>query len=322
VHPFKAVVGHTLGASSALESVAALSAMRRGVLPASIGDGEVDPEAAVRLLRQNTAGTPRHCLKLSAAFGGANVALVVSTVCGPGAPISASGVELVSLGDARHAADAAALGGRTRLPQVQLSRLDPLSAAAVAATESALARAGAAVIPEKTGVVVGTATATLENDEAFDRRRREKGAGGVEPRRFPPTSPNLPPGQCAIAFGLLGPSLSVGGGPEAPLEALLVAIDLLASGDADAMIVVAAEQVGDVVRELWGQAGWPVPADGGVAAVLRRSEAGTLSRDRVRALLGAVRAGHGAAFGVEPGWPVLAAALGTLEAVGGAGSGG
>src|SRR5262249_20547980 len=44
VHPFKAVIGHTLGAAGALEALAALDAVRRGLAPAAFGDGELEPE--------------------------------------------------------------------------------------------------------------------------------------------------------------------------------------------------------------------------------------------------------------------------------------
>ena len=51
-------------------------------------------------------------------------------------------------------------------------------------------------------------------------------------------------------------------GPAAPFEALLVAWDLLAAGDADAFVVVAAEDAGPAVVELWEAAGLPVPESG------------------------------------------------------------
>jgi acetyl-CoA acetyltransferase len=130
-------------------------------------------------------------------------------------------------------------------------RLDPLSASVVAA---AGARPASTAARPRKGVVVGTAAATIEIDEAFDRRLRERGPRGVDPRRFPATSPNLAAGNCTIAFGLLGPSLAVGAGPDADIEALMVAVDLIAAGDADSVIVVAAEQVGDAVeavRKRW-----------------------------------------------------------------------
>jgi 3-oxoacyl-(acyl-carrier-protein) synthase len=186
-----------------------------------------------------------------------------------------------------------------------------LSAAAVAATASALRSAGDLPLT-RTGVVVGMAAATLENDDAFDRGLREKGARGAAPRKFPPTSPNLPPGQCAIAFGLGGPSLSVGADPAAAIEALLVAHDLVAAGDAEAMVVVAAEDVGDVVRAIFSAAGFPVPETGAAACVLRRADFG-VSRTRLSSILREGREAGGAVGGARPGFPSFLEALTRLQ---------
>jgi 3-oxoacyl-[acyl-carrier-protein] synthase-1/3-oxoacyl-[acyl-carrier-protein] synthase II len=312
VHPFKAVVGHTLGASAALELAAAFDAMNAGVLPAAAGQGEMDPDAAVRLLVRNLPGEAAHCLKLSAAFGGSNAALVGSRRATAGAPLPVSGVAIAAVGDAQAALESGDAPG-LRISSEQLSRMDPLSAMCVRAAASALARAPGLPL-ERTGVVVGTAAATLENDEAFDRRFRQRGARGAEPRRFPPTSPNLPPGQCSIALGVLGPCLSVGSGPAAPLEALLVAHDFLAAGDMDAAIVVAAEDVGDVVAELWKAAGLPVPSRGAAAAVLRRAPSAALERARIVELWGRVRQQLGRLGAAEPGFPCFLAGVRELTA--------
>ena len=50
VHPFKAQIGHTLGAAGVLETLAAAHAMRSGVAPACYGDAPIDPDAEVPLL--------------------------------------------------------------------------------------------------------------------------------------------------------------------------------------------------------------------------------------------------------------------------------
>jgi 3-oxoacyl-[acyl-carrier-protein] synthase-1/3-oxoacyl-[acyl-carrier-protein] synthase II len=312
VHPFKAVVGHTLGASAALETAAALDAMSRALLPAAGGAGEPDPDAAVKLLQQNSEGSARLCLKLSAAFGGANAALVASTESGVGRPVQRRGARVAAIGAARTAADVHSLD--TRMPETTLSRLDPLSAAAVAAAASAIHLAPD--IPrERTAVVVGTIAATIENDEAFDARLRERGAKGAEPRRFPPTSPNLPAGQCGIAFGLLGPSLSVGAGPEAPLEALWVATNLVEAGDADAAVVVAAEHVGPVVREIFRAAAWPCPEDGALAVVLLPGSDGDTGawRDGLSRALHEARSRGGTVGEAAAGWPALRLAAHALR---------
>ncbi len=60
VHPFKAQIGHTLGAAGVLELLAAVDAIERGVLPAAAGEGTLDPDAPARLLERAVAGSPRN----------------------------------------------------------------------------------------------------------------------------------------------------------------------------------------------------------------------------------------------------------------------
>ncbi|MEO6601293.1 MAG: beta-ketoacyl synthase N-terminal-like domain-containing protein, partial [Polyangiaceae bacterium] len=135
----------------------------------------------------------------------------------------------------------------------------------------------AGLLPEQRkscGVIVGTMSASLEVNELFAARLRERGARGVEPRRFPATSPNLAPGRAAIAFGLQGPAFSVGAGPSASFEALLLGIELLEAGDADSLLVLAVEDVGPVVRDIFEAAGLPQPEPGAIAALLDTSDTG------------------------------------------------
>ncbi|HVW28998.1 MAG TPA: beta-ketoacyl synthase N-terminal-like domain-containing protein [Polyangiaceae bacterium] len=308
VHPMKAIVGHTLGASSALEALAGLDAMNRGVFPAALGEGDVDDAFAGNLLAKNASGAARTCLKLSAAFGGANAALVLSRDAAEGRAPQRSHAQLLAIGEPRTAADLAPVAAETKLPKAVVSRLDPLSASVVAAAASAL-RATPTLARERTGVVVGTAAATLEIDAAFDRRLRERGPRGVDPRRFPSTSPNLAAGNCTIAFGLHGPALSVGASPDADLEALMVGFDLVCAGDAEAVIVVAAEHVGEAVRRLWAAMGLSAPVDGAAAVVLARapSDDGRVRAALVRARETRSRPGWDASL--ARGWPAFLAAL-------------
>ena len=260
VHPFKAVVGHCLGAAGALESLAALDALERGVLPAAAGEGSVIPELCARLLSRVERGNPEHALKLSSAFGGANAALVLSNSRGP----EPSTPRQVYASPALSVSSPEVDPKLVRIPPERLSRLDALSAWVLAAAVRArplLSHLDLGGV----GVVVATAAATLTIDEDFETRRTRRRA---EPRRFPPTSPNVCAGTAAIGLGLGGPSLSVGAGPEPLGEALMVARALIAAGDAGAMIVIAAEDVGDFVRELWRSAGFAPLANGAVVAVL------------------------------------------------------
>jgi hypothetical protein len=83
---------------------------------------------------------------------------------------------------------------------------------------------------------------------AYLARVRSAGAARAEPRRFPFTTPNASSGEAAIAFRLTGPALAVGGGPHGGIEALRVAADLVRSGAADRMVVVAADDAGEAAR--------------------------------------------------------------------------
>ncbi len=304
VHPFKAVVGHTLGAAGALETLSALDATERGLLPAALGEGDLDSEFSARLCTHNMPGNAAHVLKLSTAFGGANAALVLA----PHPPRRSAAlrsrrrVRLRALGEPQIIPDLASIARYARLPELELERLDAPSALVLSAIASVLAQVPLER-PQATGVLVGTMAATIEVDEAFAVRLRERGPRGAEPRRFPATSPNLAPGRAAIAFGLEGPALSVGAGAFAALEALLLGIELLEAGDAESLFVVASEDVGPAVRNIWAAGGLPLPEPGAIAALLDTGEQGMpLETGALISLL--QEAGTGAPE-VAPGWPLL-----------------
>lgn len=75
----KALYGHPLGASGAIEAAICALAIRDGWAPASVNLGEPDPEIAAILpclLREGRAGEYRRILSTSFGFGGLNAALV------------------------------------------------------------------------------------------------------------------------------------------------------------------------------------------------------------------------------------------------------
>ena len=315
VHPFKAIAGHTLGAAGTLETLAALSAASKGILPAAYGEGELESEFPARLCGQNQAGNAAHLLKLSTAFGGANAALVLSPQP-PRRPASARPqrrVRLRGLGEPQLTPDVALIARATGIAEQDLERYDRPSLLCLTAVSSLLeAHTLTSDARKSCGVILGTMSASLEVNETFAARLRERGARGAEPRRFPATSPNLAPGRAAIAFGLQGPNFSVGAGPSAALEALLLAIELLAAGDAQALLVVAAEDVGPVVREVFGAAGLPQPEPGAIAALLDVGESGLPLE--AQGLAARLREGAERASKTPPGWPLLKRALSSARA--------
>ncbi len=72
----KAVTGHCLGASAALEAVIAIQAMREGRLPGTANCSALDPSVKLNLLRASLAAPAESVLSVSAGFWGNQAALV------------------------------------------------------------------------------------------------------------------------------------------------------------------------------------------------------------------------------------------------------
>lgn len=281
VHPFKAQIGHTLGAASVLEALAALDALARGIAPPAAGgdDGALlDPDAPVRLLEHGEPRRLRAALKLAAAFGGTDAALALTP---PDAPSTrpARPLRAVHLRGAARAASVslAELSAATGVAVDRLARLDALCRLGLAATAALAAEVGRDALVGA-GVVAGQALATIDTNDIYDARLRTRGARFVDPRAFAATSPNAVVGECAIVFRLTGPSFSVGAGLDAGIEALAAATELVAAGDADRVVVVVADDAGPAARALLLHAGWHARelGSGAVALLLSADPAGSL----------------------------------------------
>jgi 3-oxoacyl-(acyl-carrier-protein) synthase len=294
VHPFKAQIGHTLGASGALELLACADALARGVLPAAAGEGPLDEASPARLLTHSVAGEPRTALKLASAFGGANAALVATTTT----PLWVRSRREAFLHAAAHIEEEPSID---TIAESACATVDRLARAGVLVR---LALAAVALLEKKTGslagagIVVGSALSTIEMNAAFSRRLREAGARWVEPRRFPYTSPNAVAGECSIAFGLTGPGFCVGGGMHAAVEALAAGAVLVQGSDADRVVVVAVDEVGEATLALGGEG-----LRSGAVAVLLSAGAESGARARVGAVT--LRRASGVSGPVSPGHQAL-----------------
>ena len=73
----KGYMGHTLGASGALEAAIAAICVEQGLLPGCLGIAAADPGFASRILVENAAAPVARVLSNSFGFGGSNCALVI-----------------------------------------------------------------------------------------------------------------------------------------------------------------------------------------------------------------------------------------------------
>ncbi|MGC4092071.1 MAG: beta-ketoacyl synthase N-terminal-like domain-containing protein [Polyangiaceae bacterium] len=264
---WKASVGHTLGAAGVLEALASWDALEKGVVPASAGEGTPEPELLGELVSHNRVGASRVALKLSAAFGGLNAALVLATQPSRGVVARVHyDVDLSVSGDWVERAEPALVTALAPAAEALAARADSLSELALTALARLIERRGRP-LPSACAVIVGTGLATLEANERFEQRRR---AGLAPlPHVFPATSPNLCAGVCSIAFGLLGPAFSVGSSlAGAAEEAVRAAGLLVAAADVEAAVVIWAEDAGPVVGDVLRAAAWPLPARRARAALL------------------------------------------------------
>jgi 3-oxoacyl-[acyl-carrier-protein] synthase-1/3-oxoacyl-[acyl-carrier-protein] synthase II len=252
VHAYKSQSGHTLGAAGALELLAADAALARQVVPAS---GGATAGSEVRVAERAHARGLRSSLKLSAAFGGQNAAVVLGASARPARasrPVLALPAVFVPL-DAPLPA----------LNEIKVARFDDLTRGTVAAVHALAGEAGSTLSGESAGLIVGHTLASFETNLAYATRIDERGVRAAEPRRFPYTSPNACAGEAAIAFGIRGPVFAVGGGWNGGLEALAVACTLVAAGDAESITVVAVDAPG----EGWARIGEPVAVVAGAVAL-------------------------------------------------------
>lgn len=74
----KAIHGHALAASGALEAVICVGSLREGVIPASHNLSVLDPKIPATILREPKMQRIDHIIKNTLGFGGNNAALVIS----------------------------------------------------------------------------------------------------------------------------------------------------------------------------------------------------------------------------------------------------
>jgi 3-oxoacyl-[acyl-carrier-protein] synthase-1/3-oxoacyl-[acyl-carrier-protein] synthase II len=252
IHAAKATIGHTLGAAGALETALVVDAIRRGLIPATPGDGELDPEAPCGVRERTEARPLEAVLKLSSAFGGANAALVVLRAeaelpARATRPRVRHAVRVAGACALPAAIELALLAQQTAIARDRLGRMDATSHLALAAV-GALADVVGRERLRGAGLILGSCLATIDVNAIYDEGLRRRGGAHAEGRRFAYTTPNAAAGECAIAFALTGPNLAVGRGEDAWDEAEEIGRDLIAAGDAERMVVIGLEAEGPMAR--------------------------------------------------------------------------
>ena len=116
---------------------------------------------------------------------------------------------------------------------------------AFAAAAEALGQSGLDTASEagRTGVTMGTAMAGVVDIAATQEEMTRSGESKVSPRFVPKTLGNIAAAQIAIEYGLTGPSITVSTACSSGGDAIKLAMMLLRSGEADAMVAVGADSI-------------------------------------------------------------------------------
>ncbi len=148
------------------------------------------------------------------------------------------------------------------VPGLRTRRMDRLSVWALVGSALAFHDAGIdaeTLVGDRTAVVSGTAFGCLDLTEEFQGAIATN-ASQAPPILFPETLSNLPASHVARHHGLRGPNLTMSAGALSGEAALLQAVSLLQSGDADRALVLAGDTLTRALFEWYEAAALLAPA--------------------------------------------------------------
>ncbi|HSR68361.1 MAG TPA: beta-ketoacyl-[acyl-carrier-protein] synthase family protein [Acidobacteriota bacterium] len=254
----KSMMGHTMGAASAIEAAACALAIHTGEVPPTINFQTPDPDCPIDCV-PNTARrvNPKVVLNNAYAFGGTNASLCLRQWDPPsrkeGRPsmkADLSGIAVTGMGVITHDSDLdpkAVLGGKGLRVLDRPARL--LACAAKFAVEDAHLGDLLAQDPSSIGLVNGTLVGGLQSIADFDRSILEDSPRFVNPAAFAATVINAPAGQTAIKLGLQGLNSTITSGMTSSLTAIAYAAQALRAGRARALLAGGTEEASTYAQE-------------------------------------------------------------------------
>ncbi len=342
VTALKSLLGHTLGGAGAVELIISAIALREGVVPPTLNvtAEELEYDGLNLHARPRPCDSLKRSMNLSIGFGGANACVVLSRpdiakprvkpaapkpaqrvcisgvgVLLPGAMGNGAFTRLLQQHEARMPLDSATQIERSELDQLlvgmPIRRLSEYARLTVAASRLACEDAGLNDREDMadTSAILGTCHGSADYSERYYRELVEHGLAAGNPMLFAEGVPNAGAAHLTIMLGLRGGSQTIIGSRTSAIEALNLAQVRIASGEADRVIICAAEENVAVVREAYAHCGLHHPdgqpsgvfsdesgfcCSSGAAAIVLESEAAAARRGA--AIRGYVGSGYCASF--------------------------
>lgn len=303
----KSFLGHTLGASGVIETIVALLAAKRGMLPPTANFSELRPGCEVL---DYVPGAPRvGCVRRlvcnNYGFGGNNASVVLDMNCqteskstvsanplmrpvfvaglgchsAAGTGLDALESRLTAGGHLLKPADPGVVNGPwiATAPPLRLGgilkpfgRTSPMIKFALQAVGDALAQAPVLDAPTQTALIMGVVTSAAYNTQKFMETAMGNRPELASAHHFPMTTMNACGGQVSIAFNLKGYNTTFCGSP----SALAYGHSLIACGRQRRALVCGADELSSWVIDFYRAAGClrlgraAIPFDGGSGITL------------------------------------------------------
>lgn len=277
VSSIKGQVGHTLGAAGALEAMATVLAIQRGVMPPTAGLSEPDPDCDLVHLTSAREAPLRAALSSSFGFGGMDTVLAFARPFAFGAPQAPAARSVVITGAATvgplgvHASEGSeqyleagpppdpgriAFRAADHLDLARARRIDRAGRFGTVAIQRALADARIAEAlasrSERAGAIVGASFGNVDASTTYMLRIHDKGAKYASPADFPNLLPSSPVGHASIYLGLGGAAFAVSDLDVTAESAMTTAMELIAEGEADVLAAGSVEETSPMIERCLG----------------------------------------------------------------------
>jgi len=273
----KSIVGHTLGAAGAVEAAVTILGLRDQLLPPTIVPPDATPQEGLDIIPNKARPAEfEAAVSTSFAFGGNNACLaiarphvktkpapalreVVITGVGAIAAQARNAKEMkaaVSKGERIYGPDTMEVANLGSFPMARVPvkhtsggidpnyvrRMDPLSKRAELPVNELLRQRRLPFADLKsTGLFFATYMGPLSSIEQFEEGMLVNGQG--QAKYFPNTVMNAAPGHVAKLHKLKGPTITVTCGVSGVIASLWMAHRMIARGEADRIIVAAADEI-------------------------------------------------------------------------------
>ena len=248
----KGATGHCLGAAGSVECAISLMALNRDELPPTVRFDE----NAKPLYNKGIDYIPNRAVKKttdvvmsnSFAFGGSNCCVVVGSL----KDVDVEGVIKTKTIDSQEPE------WKKYVPLKFIRRTDEITKYTMAAGREAMNSAKLTVNKanmDRIGVLYGTGTGPMDSIEGVSRAFITRGITAVDPSAFPNTVLNQAPGNFSIAYMLKGPTSTISLSGTAEIVAFQYACELLKNDQADAIIVIGADEANDPMFAGYGKVG-------------------------------------------------------------------